>query len=97
VAALGLVVIVVVIIMVVMFGMLLGVVLGGVLMVIVRMDRMAIGHVGVVSGGFVVAFLMRLVGLTVVLGGGFVMLGRFLVMMMLGHGNFLSVFGVEAT
>lgn len=62
--------------------MLFGVLLGGVLVVLHRVQSMAVRDLGVMRGFFVAAGLVMLGGFAVMLGRVFVVIGRMLVMLM---------------
>jgi hypothetical protein len=69
----------------VMLGMRHGVMLGRMMMMLFGMQFMAMSLLGMVGFGLMVILVMRLVGFTVMVGGGFQMMGGFFVMVMLGH------------
>jgi hypothetical protein len=74
----------------VMHRMLLGVTLRGVLFMLISMQLVAVGQLRMMSGQLIVTFLMRGVGLAVMMGSGFEVMGGFFVMIVLGHGGVSS-------
>jgi len=61
------------------------VMLGRMVMMIFGMQRMAMRQLGMVRFGVVIFFVVRLVGLAVVVSGGLQMMGSFFMMIMLRH------------
>jgi len=68
-----------------LLGMRHGVMLGSMVMMIFGMQLMAVSQLGMVCFGVVIFFVVRLVGLAVVVSGGFQMMGSFFMMIMLRH------------
>jgi hypothetical protein len=62
-------------------------VLGGMLLMLIGMQLMAVGQLGMVGGLLIVAVVMGAMRLAVMLGGGFEMLGGLFVVIVLGHGK----------
>ena len=70
-----------------MMAMGLRVVLAGVLMMLVRMARMTVREMAVMSGLVMIASLVVGVGFPVVLGSSFMMESRFVMMVVFRHGG----------
>ena len=69
----------------------LGVVLCGVLMMLSCMQLVPVSHMCVVRSLVVVVYLMRVVGLTMVMGSGLQMVGCVLVVLVFAHNIFLKM------
>jgi hypothetical protein len=67
-----------------------GVGLGGVLMVIVCVQSMAVGHFMMMCCFVVIAFFVRFVRFVMVMCCSFVVLGRMVMVIVLGHQGFSS-------
>jgi len=74
-----------------MFRVVLRMMLRGMLMVIDGMQLVAMGHLRMMGSGLMIVFVMRLMGLAMMMGGGFEMQGGLFVVIMLGHRHFPPV------
>jgi len=75
------------------FRMLLGMLPGGLFLMFIRMQLVAMRQMRVMSGGFVILFLMGLVRFAMMMGSRFKMLGGLFMMIMLGHCTLLRLRG----
>ena len=74
-----------------MFRVVLRMMLRGMLMVIDGMQLVAMGHLRMMGSGLMIVFVMRLMGLAMMMGGGFEMQGGLFVVVMLRHRHFPPV------
>jgi len=74
-----------------MFRVMLRMMLGGMFMVFEGVQLVAMGHLRMMGRGFMIVFVMRLMGIAMMLGGGFEMQGGLFVVVMLRHRHFPPV------